>query len=96
MIQLEEFASTKVYRFQFLNDLHALVQYQHQEIINKEKPQVQIKKQGATLYSTSLQKRLLEGQDKMVTLNNVPQVHEGKAQGMSHGKHSAVPSQVLP
>lgn len=75
MIQLGEFASTKVYRFQFLNDLHALVQYQHQEIFNKEKPQVQIKikkKQGATLYSASLPKRLLEGQDKMVTLNNVP------------------------
>lgn len=79
MIQLGEFASTMVYRFQFLNYLHALVQYQHQEIINKEKLQVKYKNREQ-LYSAGLQKRLLEGQGKMVTFNNVPQVHEGKAQ----------------
>lgn len=62
MMQLGGFASTKVYRFQFLNDLHALVQYQHQEIIKKEKPQVKYKNREQ-LYSARLQKRFLEGQE---------------------------------
>lgn len=72
------------------------VQYWHQEIIKKEKSQVRMQKQGATPYSARLQKMLLEGQGRMVTFNNVPQVHEGKAQGISHGKHSALPCKVLP
>lgn len=96
MIQLGGFASTTVHRFQFLHYLHALVQYQQQEIIKKEKPQVQIQKQGTTPYSAALQKILLKSQGKMVRFNNVPQAHEGKAQGMSHGKPSAMPCKVLP
>lgn len=55
-----------------------------------------MQKQGATPYSARLQKMLLEGQGRMVTFNNVPQVHEGKAQGISYGKHSALPCKVLP
>lgn len=73
MIQPGGFASTTVHRFQFLNYLHALVQHQQREIIKKEKPKVQIQKQGTTPSPATLQKRLLEGgQGKMSKVQQCP------------------------
>lgn len=50
-----------VYRFQFLNDLHALVQYQQQEIIKKEKPQVENQKTGSNFLLRKTPEKTLGG-----------------------------------
>lgn len=58
MIQLGGFASAVVHRFRFPNDLNTLVQHQQEEILEKEKSRVQMRKWRVTSYTARFQKRL--------------------------------------